>query len=178
MFQVHLNPTDSDTDSRYSLIRTTPPHKRLVVVTLIVFLAVLGVGASFYPVEENLWLTVHPDTSNLDCRDVPLTQWKAPIFVDSVNTKSLQTLRPGLEAWVFSKPGSGAAFQASGSIARVTQLDCGGSNLAALEIVSSQDDLLQLASMSNDRILKVRVRISDSSLASLLVSSLRTAVTG
>lgn len=178
MFQVHLNSTGSDTDSRYSLIRTTPPHKRLVVVTLIVFLAVLGVGASFYPVEENLWLTVHPDTSNHDCGDVSLSQWKAPIFVDSRNTESSRFLQTGLEAWIFSKPGSGATFQASGLIARVEQLECGASNLAALEIASSRDELLHLASMSNDRILRLRVRIGDSSLASLLARTLRTAVTG
>ena len=178
MFQVHLNPTGTDTDSRYSLIRTTPPHKRLVVITLIVFLAALGTSASFYPVEDNLWLTVHPDTSNFDCGDVPVMDWKAPIFVDLGNTERLRVLHPGLEAWIFSKPGSGAAFQASGSIARVTQLECGALNVAALEIVSSRDELLQLDSISKDRNLKVRIRLGDTSLANLLASTLRTVVTG
>ena len=170
--------TGADTDSRYSVNRITPPHKRLVVVTLIVFLVAFGATASFYPVEDNLWLTVHPDASDLGCVNVPLMEWSSPIFVDSSNIERLRTLQPGLEAWIFSKPGSGAAFQANGSIARVTQLECGASNLAALEIVSAHDQLLQLDSMTEDRLLMVRVRLGDSSLASLLASTLRTAVTG
>ena len=104
-------------------------------------------------------------------------EWNSPIFVDSGNIERLHTLQPGLEAWIFSKPGSGA-FQANGSIARVTHLECGASNLAALEIVSAHDQLLQLDSMTEDRMLMVRVRLGDSSLASLLASTLRTAVTG
>ena len=178
MFQVHLIPTGSDTDSRYSLIRTTPPHKRLVVITLIVSFVALGAGASFYPVEDNLWLTVHPDSSNPDCINAPLMEWKAPLFVEVGNTENLRYLRPGLEVWIFSKPGSGLAFQAKGSIARVTQLECTASNITALEIVSSHDELLQLDSMSKDRILQMRVRLGDTSLASLLVSTLRTVATG
>lgn len=178
MFQEHITSTVADSDSRYSLTRTTPPHKRLVVVTLIVLLAVLGAGASFYPVEDNLWLTVQPTASSLDCEDVSLIEWTTPMFVESGNLESLRALQPGQEVWIFAIPGDGPAFQTQGSIAQVAQLECAASQLVALEIESSRDEILQLKSIPTDQVINVRVRLGESSLVNLLFSTLRSALAG
>lgn len=178
MFQAHINSTVSDTDPRYSLIRTTPPHKRLVVVSLIVLLAVLGAGVSFYPIENNLWLTVQPSASYVDCEDVSLVGWTTPMFVASGSHESLRTLQPGLEAWVFTKPGSGPSFQFHGTVKRVTHLECAASQLTVLEIESPQDEHVKLKSVASDQEISMRIRVGDSSFANVIVSSLRTASMG
>ena len=105
-------------------------------------------------------------------------EWRTPVFVESANPESLRALQPGLEVWVFSVPGNGPPFQTHGSIAQVTRLECTVSQFVALEIQSSQDETLQLKSMPMDQVISVRVRLGESSLANVLVSTLRTALSG
>lgn len=150
----------------------------MVVVALLVLLAVLGAAASFYPIEDNLWLTVQPSASYIDCEDVSLLGRTTTMFVASGNHASLRSLHPGLEAWVFSKPGSGPSFQFHGSIKRVVHLECAASQLTALEIEPSQYELVKLKAVPRDQAIGMRIRIGDSSFAKVLVSSLRTASTG
>lgn len=178
MFEVPVDSSGGGIDTRFSLITTSPPHKKHIVVTLFVLFAFIAVGVGLYPLEDNLWLTVQREAPNLNCSNGSIAGWNETFFVEINERTDWSTLKPGLDAWIFPVPGSGPVFTSNGPVTRVSRLACGDSIVTALEIQLSTSEIEHLKTYPKSQTLGLRVLIDNSTVGGVLVRNVTRALTG